>query len=105
MALECCLKAAIMKKYGYNRWPALDERPDLWVHNLRDLAQKLGIEPKTFPPADPAAAAWRLALTWERQHGYNVNKLPSIVATQMYEAAFGADGVVEWLAKRFLLNI
>ena len=94
-----------MKKFMLNRWPDQHERPELWVHDLRDLAGILGVEPKTLTPTDPAAAAWRLALTWDRQHAYNVNKVPSIVATQMYEAAFGSTGVVEWLAKRYLLNI
>lgn len=94
-----------MKKYRMNRWPDLDERPDLWTHNLRDLAAKIGVSPKGFSPTDPCAAAWRLAFSWDRQHGYNVNKLPGTVATDMFEAAFGANGVVEWLAKRFLLNI
>jgi hypothetical protein len=36
-AVECCLKAAIMKKDRLNRWPDPDAAPDLWTHDLRGL--------------------------------------------------------------------
>jgi len=43
-ALECCIKAAIMQKERFNRWPGPDTAPDLWTHDLRDLFKRLGID-------------------------------------------------------------
>jgi hypothetical protein len=94
-----------MKKEGMNRWPSTAEAPELWTHDLTYLANRLGVNYQTLNSKDPAAASWKLALEWQRGHGYSINKLPMRFAVQMCEAAFGSNGVVEWLAKRFQLNI
>jgi hypothetical protein len=99
------LEAAIMKKEGLNRWPSTAKAPHLWTHDLAYLANRLGISYQTFDPRDRAAASWKLGLEWQRGHGYAVEKVPMKFAEQMCEAAFGSNGVVEWLAKRFHLNI
>ncbi len=104
-AIEACLKAAVMKKEGLNRWPSTVDAPELWTHDLYYLAKRLGIDPTTFNPRDPAAASWKMTFEWQRGHGYSVNKVPQRYADQMYEAAFSSNGVVEWLAKRYQLNI
>lgn len=94
-----------MTKFRMNRWPDQADRPDLWTHSLEDLANILGINPKSFDPTDAAAAAWKMTFEWHRGHGYASNKLSLKFSEQMYEAAFGSDGVVEWLSKRYRLNI
>ena len=104
-AVEAVLKASIMAKERLNRWPDRNEAPELYTHDLRALAQRLGISPRTFDPSDPSSASWKVAFEWERNHGYNVGKLPTRWADSMYDAAFGADGTIEWLAKRYRLNI
>lgn len=104
-ALECCLKAAIMKKEGMNRWPESSDKPELWTHDLQALSARLHVDYRTFDPRDPSAASWKMAFEWNRGHGYAVNKLPMKIVEQMYEAAFGADGVIEWLGKRYRLSI
>jgi hypothetical protein len=52
-AVECCLKAAIMKKERLNRWPDKDSAPDLWSHDLRGLFKQLGIDPLSVDPRNP----------------------------------------------------
>jgi hypothetical protein len=104
-AIECCLKAAIMKREGLNRWPDKNSAPDLWTHSLRDLFGRLGIDPVKFDHKNPVAPAMKMVLDWRRDHGYAVGKVPIRLAKDMCEASFGSNGVVEWLAGRFLLNI
>lgn len=104
-AVEACLKAAIMTKERKNRWPSTQEDPKLWTHDLQYLAGRLGISPETFNPKDPSAASWKMVFGWHRGHGYSINKVPLKFASQMHEAAFGPNGVVEWLSKRYRLNI
>lgn len=104
-AVEATLKAAIMAKERLNRWPSPVDDPGLWTHDLQHLAERLGVNYQTFDARDPAAASWKMCFEWQRGHGYSVDKLPLKFATQMCEAAFGAKGVVEWLASRFRLTI
>lgn len=104
-AVECCLKAAIMKKERLNRWPDKDSAPDLWTHELWDLFRRLGIDPVKFDPRHPLAPALKTVLDWRRDHGYSVGKLPLKQASQFCEAAFEFNGVIEWIAGLYRLNI
>ena len=104
-AVECCLKAAIMKRERLNRWPDRDSAPDLWSHDLRGLFKRLGIDPLRFDHRNPVAPALKVVLDWRRDHGYSVGKLPVKFAGNLCEAAFGSNGVIEWIAGQYRLNI
>lgn len=104
-AVECCLKAVIMKKERLNGWPAPDIAPELWTHDLRGLFKRLGIEPTKFDHRHPVAPALKTVLDWRRNHGYSTGKLPVEYANNLCDAAFGSTGVIEWLAARYQLNI
>lgn len=104
-AVECLLKAAIMKKEGMNRWPDREDAPGLWTHDLRPLLKRLGIDLLGFDPRNPVAPSLKLVLDWRREHGYGVEKLPNRLSNDMCEAAFGSAGVVEWIAGLYRLSI
>jgi hypothetical protein len=104
-AVECYLKAAVMKKERLNRWPDKDSAPDLWSHDLRGLFKRLGIDPLGLDPNSQVAAALKMVLDWRREHGYSVGKLPIKFADSMCRAAFEANGVVEWIAGLYRLDI
>jgi len=104
-AVECCLKAIVMRKEGLNRWPDPDTAPDLWTHDLRSLFRRLGIDPRGFDPKDPIAPALKTVLDWRRESGYSVGKLPQKHGQAICDAAFGERGVIEWLAEKYRLNI
>jgi len=104
-AVECCLKAAIMKKEGLNRWPDPDRAPELWTHDLMGLFKRLGIDPLKFDPTHRVAPALKTVVDWRRSHGYSIAKLPQKYANDLCKAAFGPNGVIEWLADRYRLNI
>ncbi|WP_206988648.1 hypothetical protein [Rhizobium laguerreae] len=101
-AIECYLKAAIMRKLGLNRWPSKSERPELWVHETAELLRVLGV---TFDGLGKHPVRYRLktVLDWKRRHGYNPEAIPEKYAEQIYQDAFSSDGVVEWIAKSFHL--
>ena len=101
-AVECYLKAAIMRKFGMNRWPDKSERPDLWKHEPSELLKVLGV---TFAGLGKSPIRFRLKtlLDWRRRHGYNPGSLPEKFAEQIYTDAFSSDGVVEWIAQTFHL--
>ena len=93
-AVECALKAYIMRRERLNAWPSKEARPDLYTHNLRALKEVAGIE---VGPRDATAASWLVALQWDRNQGYDPERMPRKVARSMVEAAFGANGVVSWI--------
>ena len=105
LAIECCLKAAIMSKEGLNRWPERATAPELWSHDLVFLFRRLGIDPLGFDPQNELAPALKLVLDWRREHGYAIGKFPMKYAKDMNEAAFGSPGVIEWIAGLYRLNI
>jgi hypothetical protein len=94
LAVECALKAYIMRIERLNSWPSRASRPDLYTHDLRKLVQIAGI-PVT--PSNPIAAAWNLVMQWDRNQGYDPSPMPRRVALGWFEAAFGTDGAVTWL--------
>lgn len=103
-AVECCLKAAIMKRERLNRFPPQDEHPELWTHNLEALLQRLGITPSALT-GHTVAPSLKMVLDWRRAHGYSPEAMPIKRARDMCKAAFGADGVLEWLAETFHLDL
>jgi hypothetical protein len=94
MAVECALKAYIMRKERLNGWPSKAARPELYTHDLIALARIAGI---TLDPTDPRAPAWHVSLQWNRNQGYDPKPMPRKVAWSLFEAAFGQNGVVTWL--------
>ena len=104
-AVECCLKSVIMRRERLNRWPGPDTAPELWTHDLRGLFQRLGINPLGLNTKDPIAPALKTVLDWRREHGYSVGKVPTKLGEAICEAAFGPNGVVEWLAQLYKLSI
>lgn len=94
-----------MRKEGLNHWPDKDSAPDLWTHSLGDLFKRLGVEPLKFDPKSPVAPALKMVLDWRREHGYSIGKTSVKLASDMHAAAFGPNGVIEWLAARYRLNI
>ncbi len=94
-----------MKKERLNRWPDRDDAPDLWTHDLRGLFKRLGVDPLGIDPRNLVAPALKTVLDWRRDHGYSVAKLPLKHASQLCEAAFESNGVVEWIAGLYRLNI
>jgi hypothetical protein len=104
-AVECCLKAAIMARERLNGWPAPDIAPELWTHDLRGLIRRLGIDPEKFDHRHAVAPALKMVLDWRRQHGYSVGKMPLKFSGDLCDAAFGPNGVIEWIAGLYRLNI
>jgi hypothetical protein len=73
--------------------------------NVRGLFKRLGIDPLKFDHKNPVAPALKMVLDWRREHGYSVGKTPMKLAGNFCEAAFGPNGVVEWIAGLYRLNI
>ena len=93
-AVECALKAYIMRIERLNTWPEKASRPELYTHDLRKLVRIARIETTV---ANPIAAAWNLVMQWDRNQGYDPKPMPRKVAKGWVEAAFGAEGVVTWV--------
>ncbi|MGW8820429.1 hypothetical protein [Heyndrickxia sporothermodurans] len=98
-ALECTLKAAIMRRERLNSWPSRESRRDLYTHNLADLARILGM---TINAAHPIAPAWAVVLQWRREDMYSL-KMTRAVAVSLFDAVFSDDdGVATWIRQNFL---
>lgn len=92
---EFALKAVILKRERFNRWPESSERPDLYTHNLRRLMGLAQITPADIP--GPIRPAFKTVLSWDVEHRYKSDRMPRRQARQMYEATFGEQGVLKWL--------
>lgn len=101
-AVECTLKAAIMRHQKFNRWPSKEHRPDLYSHNLTVLLTESGLTRQSLL-RDPMASKLATVLQWGRTHSYYPKAMPHRVAKDMYEAACGSNGVNSWLRNRFRL--
>jgi hypothetical protein len=94
IAVECALKAYIMRTERLNSWPSRSGRADLYTHDLRQL---LNISALSISTGDPIAPAWNLVMQWDRNQGYDPTPMPERVAKGWVDAAFGREGVVTWL--------
>lgn len=99
--VEFALKAIIAKKERFNEWPTAAAFPDLYTHNLRKLMVVAGV---TLPANSVVAPHFATVLHWDRQHSYSANRVPRRVAKQMFEAAFGPDGVVAWISSTYQIS-
>lgn len=88
-----------MQQEGLNRWPDRTAN-DYWTHDLNRLRRKLGL---TIDRSDSVAPAWNVVVTWTRGKDYTYNPAPTPlpVAKSYLEAAFGKDGVMEWVLSKF----
>lgn len=94
LAIECALKAYLMRAERLNGWPSRASRPDLYTHDLRKLMMLAGLH---IDASHPIAAAWILTQNWDRNQGYDPRPMPDRVAKSWFAAAFGPEGVVTWL--------
>jgi HEPN domain-containing protein len=94
-AVEFALKACIMRRERLNSWPTREHRSDLYHHNLRRLFEQAGIDLGNAPKN--VRVSLRVVLDWDRYHDYQAGRMPRKQAKEMYESAFGANGVIEWL--------
>lgn len=94
LAVECALKAYIIRTERLNAWPSRDARPELYTHDLRELFRIAGL---AFRPSDPVAPSWHVMLQWDRRQGYDPRPMPRKVARSMFEAAFSQRGAVTWI--------
>lgn len=97
-ALECTLKAAIMRKERLNAWPSRESRKELYTHDLGRLARILGME---VDARHPIAPAWAVVLQWRRDDMYST-KMTRAVAISLCEAVFSEEGVATWIRLNFL---
>jgi len=94
--IEYALKALIMRREGLNRWPDRTDPGGYWIHDLKRLKAKAGL---IIGPTHPVAPAWNIMVRWDRgqDYLYSPNPLPRKVALAYVEAAFGPNGVVQWI--------
>lgn len=95
VSIEFALKGAIMKRHRLNQWPDRESRPDLYTHNLRTLFEALGIQQNGL--SIDLRVNLRTVLNWSRSSEYVDEKLPRKEVVQFYDAAYGTNGVMQWL--------
>lgn len=103
LALECALKARIMRVAGLNRWPSRGERPDLYTHDPDLLLRHAGLlEAVEREVADqtPAGRAWMVAKDFSINRRYPDGRpFPMRLARDMLRA-LREDGLLAWILDR-----
>lgn len=87
-----------MRRERLNEWPGRDSRRDLHVHEARRLILVAMIQVEDLPAE--VAASFSKVCEWRREHDYEAHMFPHREAKEMYEAAFGVNGVVTWVEAR-----
>lgn len=96
VAVECALKALVMRHERLNRWPGRDTRPDLYVHDLSGLLAKAGLENAMDQQAlavTTVASAWLVVKDWTIGSRYAA-KVKVRLARDMVEAA---EELIKWM--------
>ncbi|MDO7843474.1 hypothetical protein [Sphingomonas immobilis] len=95
-AVELAVKALIVRQRQLGFFPSKDAAPELHIHNLRRLMiEYAGLNLAQAPASSRASI--RQALDWERRHDYFEAPMSRKAARSMVDAAFGENGVVQWL--------
>ena len=99
-AVECALKACILKRLS-DYWP--DDKKFIdkcYTHNLHDLLQLADLE-NDLKAAAAVAVKWLDVKDWNEQVRYEIGKLERD-AKLFYEAiTHPTDGVLQWLKARW----
>ena len=103
-AIECALKAAVLKYRRLNRTPTKEMQPDFYTHNLFFLIEEAGISLDDLVK-DPIAAKIQTGLMWRRGDAYSPGPMPAKMAKSMVQAACSPDGILAWITIRFRIEI
>lgn len=106
LAVECALKAVIMKRERWNQWPSRAREPKLHKHDLKRLLKRAGLNGEMEAEkrlGTDLAANWGVVIRWDNNRPrYPHGAMPSRVATDMFRAvAHHRDGVFTWLQQIF----
>lgn len=99
-AVECALKAHIMRREGLNSWPIRSDRKEVYSHNLGALAQVAKLDDALLheiysEPQSPVGLAWLIVKDWRVEIRYAAGTFPSVRARDMVQAVEG--GLLQWL--------
>ncbi len=99
-AVECALKACILKRLS-DYWPEDKKFIDkCYTHNLNDLLQLADLE-NDLKAAAAVAVKWLDVKDWNEQVRYEIGK-PERDSKLFYEAiTHPTDGVLQWLKARW----
>lgn len=100
MALECALKACIMRRHGLNQWPSRSQHPAFYTHDpdvLLRLADLDGPMQAELAAETPIGLAWTIAKDFSINRRYPDGRaFPEKLARGM-EAAINRRGLLSWL--------
>ncbi|WP_353861254.1 hypothetical protein [Azospirillum formosense] len=100
IALECMLKAKIMRKEGLNIWPDRSCRKDLYTHDLARLLKLAGLHDRMVAEAKKVTdigIAWSVAKQWTVDARY-ARKVRLRDARDIVEAVSPTGkGLLKWI--------
>jgi hypothetical protein len=99
-AVECTIKALIMRRKRLNRWPDYIERPHLYRHNLTALLKETGLFQKFCKERKTNRRLrlnWLTVKDWAPSR-YDVERPSGRVVADMRQALLDPeDGILPWL--------
>ncbi|PYD77343.1 hypothetical protein CFR80_18165 [Komagataeibacter oboediens] len=103
IAVECALKAKLMKMHGWNAWPGRNHKPPIEIHDLQKLCRMCGAwdelqEILNSTPDHDLIHAWGVVNSWRVNVRYKSGSFPAPLARDIVSAV-GDKGLLEWLLK------
>ena len=96
-ALECALKAKIMRHQRLNSWPSRAARPELYVHDPTALMLHAGLEPALLVEVTAATStgtSWLVAKDWTVNSSRYATKVKLRLARDMVDAV---EELIRWM--------
>ncbi len=105
-AVECALKALIMRRRGWTRWPDRRREPRLHSHNLGRLLELADLKAALEQEAGRSRgliASWRIVHGWDHDLRYpGAAAMPRRTADDMLRAVNHPEhGVLPWLMRHY----
>ncbi|MFX4223573.1 MAG: hypothetical protein ACMVO3_22875 [Thalassobaculum sp.] len=100
-AIECALKGLIMRRERMNRWPARQDRRELYTHRLPELLKLAGLDARmveqSVPPTE-IGVAWAIAKDWSYNSRYATGLKPRDARDILWAIQRAGDrGLLRWI--------
>ncbi len=99
-AVECALKARIMRHERLNQWPSRQRRRDLYTHDLALLLTMAGLEDRVLAAmADGSdiGVAWSIVKEWSVDVRYTRAMRPKLARDMVWAVSSSGAGLVSWI--------
>lgn len=99
-AVECAIKALIMRQQGLNRWPDYADRPELYSHGLNSLMKQTRLFQKFCQDRQNnrnLRTHWLVVKDWSQSRYDMIQPSGTVIRDIRLAITHPTDGIIQWL--------